>query len=356
MSELFFYTTRLKLGDAMQKLLTELKKQLSKGQDTMIVTIVASDGATPRGAGARMLVGSEGRICGTIGGGSVEFRSEQLALDALKNQTSQIKHFELNNKDVENLGMICGGDVTVYFRFINGKDAAIASLCDTALEQFAERKTSWLITELTDGVDGLIGLYSEKLGLVGIEDSDIIPFIKDITNTFSINNKLYYVEQMLSSGYVYIYGGGHVAQELVPILNRLNFRCIIHEDRAEFLKPELFEGAFAIRKVAFDNLGPLKEITKDDYIVVMTRGHGFDQVVQEQMLNTPAKYIGVIGSAAKVAQVKQNIMSHGYSKEDVDRIITPIGLMNVKGNTPAEISISIAGQLITMRTTGELLR
>jgi xanthine dehydrogenase accessory factor len=340
----------------VQKIFTELKHQLNNGHDTVFVTVTASHGATPRGAGARMLVGSKGRICGTIGGGAVEYRSEQLAMEAIKNHSSQLKHFELNNKDVENLGMICGGDVTIYFRFISGTDKKMLDLCNVALEQFKEQKTSWLITELTDDSLGEIGIYSEKIGLIGIERNEIIPKIKGFTSNFICGGKHFYAEQLLSSGYVYIFGGGHVAQELVPVLSRVNFRCIVHEDRDEFLAPELFRSAFDIRKVDFENIYDIDEITADDYVVIMTRGHAFDQIIQEQALRTPAKYIGVIGSMAKRESVQASIMSHGFTKEDVARITTPIGLFNVKGETPEEIAISIAGQLITLRTTGEIVQ
>ena len=337
----------------MLKLFTELKHQISHNQDSVIVTIVASHGATPRAAGARMLVGYQGRICGTIGGGALEYQCEQLALEAMLKHTSILKHFELNHKDVEDLGMICGGEVSVYFRYISGTDMKMLDLCQLALEQFKEQKTTWLITELTDDIDGGMGLYSEKSGLTGIDDTGIIPYIKGFTNNFICCDKHYYAEQLLTSGYVYLFGGGHVAQELVPVLSHLNFCCIVHEDRDDFLSPMLFPEAFDLRKVDFNHIYDLKEITADDYVVIMTRGHSSDQVIQEQILRTPAKYIGVIGSLEKRASAQAALLSHGFTQGEISRITTPIGLLNVKGETPAEIAISIAGQLITLRTTGE---
>ena len=63
----------------MRQMLKEMKARMLAGEDLVMVTVIASSGATPRGAGARMLVGTAGRICGTIGGGAVEYRSEQIA-------------------------------------------------------------------------------------------------------------------------------------------------------------------------------------------------------------------------------------------------------------------------------------
>ena len=87
-------------------------------------------------------------------------------------------------------------------------------------------------------------------------------------------------------------------------------------------------------------------IVKD---IIMTRGHKFDQVVEEQALRTPARYIGVIGSAHKKAAVEKNIMEHGFTRTDLDRVTAPIGLLNIRAETPAEIAISIAGQFIALR-------
>ena len=81
----------------------------------------------------------------------------------------------------------------------------------------------------------------------------------------------------------------------------------------------------------------------------MTRGHAFDAVVQAQMLKTPACYIGVIGSAAKKAGVYAKLKEeYGFADEEFARITSPIGL-SIKAETPAEIAISIAAQMIELR-------
>ena len=79
----------------MKKWLAELVRQMEAGEDLALVTVTASSGATPRGAGARMLVGSRGRICGTIGGGPVEYRSEALATELLAKKQSAETEFSL---------------------------------------------------------------------------------------------------------------------------------------------------------------------------------------------------------------------------------------------------------------------
>ena len=84
----------------MRKLMNLMASRLRAGEDLVLVTVVASSGATPRGAGARMLVGREGRLRGTIGGGSVEYRSEQIAAAQLAKRESLEHDFSLTRDDV----------------------------------------------------------------------------------------------------------------------------------------------------------------------------------------------------------------------------------------------------------------
>ena len=84
----------------------------------------------------------KGRIAGTIGGGSVEYRAELMALDILEKKESCEHEFRLNRKDIENIGMICGGDVTVFFQYLDHNDPIIMELAVTAETLYKERKIS----------------------------------------------------------------------------------------------------------------------------------------------------------------------------------------------------------------------
>ncbi|MCL2496649.1 MAG: XdhC family protein, partial [Clostridiales bacterium] len=133
----------------MKELFCELQHLLLAGEDAVLVSILVSSGSAPRGAGARMLVGGAGRICGSIGGGAVEYRSEQLALEAMRERKSFVKEYHLSR----DLGMICGGNATVLYQFIAGDDAYMQDLCDAALRLFAAEADIWLITKLVKGID-----------------------------------------------------------------------------------------------------------------------------------------------------------------------------------------------------------
>ena len=324
-----------------------MAERLSAGEDLVLVTVVASSGATPRGAGARMLVGRGGRICGTIGGGAVEYRSEHIAAEVLKEKKSGSHDFSLTKNDVQNLGMICGGDVKVYFRYIPAGDGETLALAAEAERRFEGGQDMWLLNEISDS--GRMCVYSAGGGFFPYEPP---LWTKDLMSrkpqSGEREGREFYAEQINSSGRVYVFGCGHVAQELVPVLAHVGFRCVAMDDRPEFASRELFPSAEEVLLIDFQRVADYVAIGPEDYVCIMTRGHAFDTVVQAQALRTPACYIGVIGSRHKAAGVRAALKEQGFTDGQLDRIVTPIGL-EIKAETPEEIAISIAGQMILHR-------
>ena len=325
----------------MRNMLKTIHNRLMCGEDLVLVTVIASSGATPRGAGARMLVGRQGRICGTIGGGAVEYRSEQIAAKVLEEKTSLGHDFTLTADDVQNLGMICGGACNVFFHYLPTGDEHTILLCEEAEKQFRKGNALWLLTDV--GENGQMGLYAQELGYWGIAIAEL-PLSRHPERIGNI-----FAEQIHSPGKVYVFGGGHVAQELVPVLTHVGFRCIVMDDRGEFTKPELFPSAESIICGDLTRLEDYLSIGNEDYVCVMTRGHSHDTVVQAQVLKCRPTYCGVIGSPHKAAGVRKKLKEeYGLLDEELDLVTTPIGLP-IKGETPAEIAISIAAQMILHR-------
>ena len=326
----------------MRNMLDTICRKLTAGEDLVLVTVIASSGATPRGAGARMLIGKEGRICGTIGGGAVEYRSEQIAATVLEEKTSLGHDFTLTKDDVQNLGMICGGACNVFFHYLPAGDDHTRMLCEKAEAQFRKGNDLWLLTDV--GENGTMGLYAPELGFWGVEVPADLELTRHPARTGDI-----FAEQINTCGRVYIFGGGHVAQELVPVLSHVGFRCVVMDDRAEFTRKELFPGAEEVICGDLQRIGDYMTIDGEDYVCVMTRGHAYDTVVQAQVLRRRPTYCGVIGSAFKAAGVRKTLKEeYGLLDEELDLVTTPIGL-NIKGETPAEIAISIAAQMILHR-------
>ena len=272
----------------MNRLFEALAAACARGEDTVLVTIEGKRGSAPRGPGTRMLVGRGGRIGGTVGGGIGEYEAEQMAMRLLAQRRDARETLRLYPNGDRDIGAVCGGEIDLSFAFLPCGDGTLA---------FAERE-----------------LRAQKK----------------------------------NAGIVYVFGGGHVAQALVPVLASADFACVVVEDRPEFADPALFSQAQDVRLIPVERLGEELDIREEDYICVMTRGHANDTECEAFALTTDARYIGVIGSRRKIAVVNERLLARGFAQADLDRVHTPIGLP-IGAQTPAEIAISIAAEMIKVR-------
>ena len=324
----------------MRQLFKIMREQLMRGESLVFVSITASSGSVPRGAGAHMLVSNKGRISGTIGGGEVENRAQEIALSVLSSGCSCDSSFTLTANDSHNLGMICGGSCTVFFHYMDAFDKEMIALCEEVARHFEDGLDLWLVSELSR--DGRLSITDRK-------SSVLEGYLSRQPRQVTLDKRELFLEQICTSDRVYIFGGGHVAQELVPVLAHVGFRCIIMEDREAFAKKELFPMADKIILGDFNHIEESINIREDDYVCVMTRGHSYDTVLQAQILKHKPYYCGVIGSRSKAAGVRKVLKEdYGLTEDELSLITTPIGLP-IKGVTPAEIAISIAAQMILLR-------
>ena len=133
-------------------------------------------------------------------------------------------------------------------------------------------------------------------------------------------------------------------------MSHLGFSCVVFDSLQKFASKELFPTADGVIAGDFENISASVDITEKDYVVIMTRGHSSDFTVQAQTIRRTPRYIGVVGSRAKIAFVSQKLREQGFSQEEIDSVHTPIGI-DIKADTPAEIAISIAAELIKIRAS-----
>jgi xanthine dehydrogenase accessory factor len=160
---------------------------------------------------------------------------------------------------------------------------------------------------------------------------------------------IYIVEVIRPIRSIIILGAGHVGRSLSLIGSSLGFNTILIDDREEFLSDSNLKQA-NITKVlsSFDNYSQSIAITSNCAIVIVTRGHQFDEICLRIAIQTNARYIGMIGSKRRVLAIKNNLRQSILTKEqsiNLDNIYAPIGL-SIGAKTPQEIAISILAQII----------
>ncbi len=308
----------------MNGIFTTLLYQMEKHHDTVLCTIIADSGSTPRGMGAQMLVGEKGLLCGTIGGGAVEGQSIELGKKLLQERRSTVHEYRLHHNDTEDIGMVCGGDVTVHLQFIAADDPVWQKLAGDVLHRIALRQPGWLALALDGGA----------------------PELRDTAESDAAHVTL----PLPIGERAILFGAGHCSLALCPLLTTVGFRVTVVDDRPELVTKERFPTADAVVCCDLDHLADTVPVGGEDYVVVMTNGHSHDFAVQEQVLRGQYAYIGVIGSRSKTASVNARLRAAGISEEAIATVHTPIGTA-IKAVTPEEIAVSIAGEMICVRAT-----
>src|SRR5208283_5744396 len=128
---------------------------LAGGESFALALIVSRSGSAPRAAGTRMVVREDSSIIGTIGGGILEAKVRDLAMEALRDRKSMLKEFVFNPDDAGWIGMICGGRVKVLVQFVDASQTQNVLLYREILATLRARKPAWLITEILSGEAGL---------------------------------------------------------------------------------------------------------------------------------------------------------------------------------------------------------
>jgi xanthine dehydrogenase accessory factor len=160
------------------------------------------------------------------------------------------------------------------------------------------------------------------------------------------------IEPILGYPSLVIFGGGHVSKFISGFAKTCGFKVTIVDDRIQFANKERFPEVDAIVCESFAQSFEKLDISASSYVVIVTRGHKYDEQILERVLEFDAKYIGMIGSKRKVLTTFQHLVGKGVSKENLQRVYAPIGL-EIGAITPEEIGLSIVSELIKIRRLGD---
>ena len=331
---------------------------LEGGEAFAWVTILDTQGSSPRHAGSHMLVRAGGSITGTIGGGPLEGSIIGRAVAVIAGGRSSLEHF-----DAAQLGMRCGGGGRVLIDRVDPGDAAALELFVSLVGLLESGGRGWLVTVLgQEAAEDAAALVVRRClvdaqGRIAGDPAHPPEDLQELARRGGTSDRILggdpvktHVESVGGQGTAYVFGAGHCGQKLVPVLSELSFFTVVVDDRSDFASAERFPTADRIVVPgSFDDVVATLPIDRDSYVVIITRGHDHDQSVLAQTLRTPARYIGMIGSRRKVAGTFKALGEAGFSADDLARVHAPIGL-DIGAETPEEIAISIAAQLVQVRS------
>jgi xanthine dehydrogenase accessory factor len=337
------------------------RQQIEAGSPLVLVSIMSLQGSTPRHNGAKMVVGADGKSYGTIGGSLIEATAITESQKVFTAAQSRTIEFELTGKDASSPGMICGGKAELLLDYLPPTEAN---------KEFARgwhegtlsgndfyflthlRNTRYAIDVLGHAILHPDGDIHGNTSLTASDIESLKPELHNISATmvFSVKDTRVLVDRICKLKTMYCFGAGHVAVPTAHIAALAGFRVVVLDDRPEYANVERFPEAGEIHVIdnfnhAMDGL----EIDADSFIVILTRGHQYDREVLEQALKTSAGYIGMISSRRKREAIYEALMADGVKKEDLEKVHSPIGL-DIGGETPEEIAVSIVAELISERS------
>src|SRR5450755_1570601 len=161
-----------------------------------------------------------------------------------------------------------------------------------------------------------------------------------------------FVEPVTPQPRAFIFGGGHVSKSLSKVANLAGFATVIIDDREAFANKERFPEADEVFAEEYESVFPKLPITSTSYLIIVTRGHRDDMRVLRWAVETPAKYVAMIGSKRKTISVVKELEKEGFAREAFERIFAPMGL-DIGAESPEEIAVSVVAEMIAARRLPE---
>ncbi len=308
-----------------------ISNSLQRQIPVMLLYVLQSSGSSPGRQGFLMAVNILGEMQGSIGGGIMEHKFVETAKEKLSQQTQTIdlkQQFHDKKAAKNQSGMICSGEQTLLLYLIRKTDAVFIGQ---------------ILECLNTNQNGLLRLSPKGL------EFDKYPPEKDFY--FSLKNETdwVYEEKIGYKNYLYIIGGGHCSLALCKLMSEMDFYIHVFEERLEL--NTLTKNDYAHEKTVVNDYSELKNLISsgdNHYVVLMTVGYRTDDAALKALLEKDFKYLGVLGSQAKIKEMFGSYVEAGISAERLRKIYSPIGIQ-IKSQTPEEIAISIAAEIIKVK-------
>ncbi len=314
-----------------------IASRLHHGERVFLALVVENTRHSPGTVGARMFVAEDGAAHGTIGGGVMERdvieRARSLFSKGGRQALIEIQTLHHTKRgEGEESGMICAGSQTNLYAVCRPEvDAATVTQVASLLE---------------GGRSGTLTIAADGLRVVA-EGPDLAQSPRRLLRSAE---DWRYEEELLNRRRLAILGGGHCALALARVMGPLGYEMLACEGPK---KPPTagLEGCVRelVRVDDFHDAGGRVAYPELTWVVVMTSDFPSDVRALAGALARPFPFIGVMGSAAKIKEIRRQLAAESFSDEDLTRLTAPVGLP-IGSNTPAEIAISVAAQILEQRS------
>jgi xanthine/CO dehydrogenase XdhC/CoxF family maturation factor len=227
-----------------------------------------------------------------------------------------------------------GEPVSIFHIFL--KDREIGRLA-------ASEHSSILAGDITPIIHNKLSMYLER--------ARETPSYKRVTEFLLDQDELAYriiVEVLEPPTALYIFGAGHVGQAVAMVGAMVGYKVVVIDDRKEFLTAERFPDiSIDLLEENYERLDHRVKIPKNSAVVIVTRGHQYDEICLKQILNLNTRYVGMIGSRRRVTTIFRRLIKEGFDKRLLEKVHAPIGL-KIGAVSPQEIAVAIMAEIISV--------
>lgn len=365
----------------MHHVLQQLSEAVSRHQAVAFTALVETRGSTPQKAGAMMLVFPDGSQVGTLGGGCVEAEVKRRALRLLDAGQTELLTFNLDSDYGWDDGLICGGRMKMlvdpvrgeaefgYYRRLlellavdQGCTEAVILDPDKAGGQAGDR---YLLNDTGEVVANNVRSPDAHVRTIEEDPSDrtwasgqLPATIAEHLRPLSQRPRPYVAGGVSYLPYLrrcrlVIVGAGHVGQKVGELAAACDFDVWAIDDREQYCNAERFPQAKRLIVGDIDTALSGLDIDNGTYCLIVTRGHQHDEEALYHLAETPARYVGMIGSQRKIKMIFEDLLREGISREALSRVYAPLGF-DIGSQTVPEIAVSIVAELIAHRNLGEI--
>jgi xanthine dehydrogenase accessory factor len=318
----------------VRDVLETLERWAQAGTRVATATVVATERSAPREPGAMLAVDADGTVVGSVTGGCVEPAVYEEAREVLAGDGPRLKTYGIADEEAFEVGLPCGGTVHI---FVDALDPALVAPLAEAVR--AERPIA-----LETRISG------EQIGakrLVGPEDEGPSAELLARAETGIVETPegQLFVSSFAPRPNLYVFGAVDHAAALASIGLFLGFRVTVCDARARFVTPERFPDVDELVVEWPDRFLQEAHVDERTAICILTHDHKFDVPALRVALETPAGYIGAMGSRRTNADRAERLRAEGVSDEAMARIHAPIGL-RIGSRSPQEVAVAIAAEIV----------
>ena len=343
----------------MEELFDDIEKLAHSEKRVAMATLVATRGTSPKREGAKMWVGAEGRILGSVTiGGCVDARVIAESEQALSSFEARLVEMKLGNEDAWEIGFSCAGDLDVFIEPVDlTRSDNVFELYRAVRNAVDQGKRAVLATSLRDSSRKLLVIEGgDTSGSLGTSELDreaqmaaLELMRRGVSTTVSIDSAPVFFETHGPPPTLIVFGATHVAMPLVSLAHDLGLKTIVVDGRPRFATRERFPDVDKLLIGIPSEIAESLAYNSSTFVVLTAHDYKYDLPVLKVVLPARPAYVGLLGSKRRGKAIKEFLRDDGMDQELLDQLHVPTGL-DIGAETAAEIALSILAEAVALKS------